>query len=113
MLTIFERILDTLAVDTLTVHLSSKTYWTSIAKMVRLSLVLLAPALLHMGSSLPTTEASQSLSVGTPAGIASLNDLSEDLPQPRSAGETFLSEKRSLPMTPKWLRWLPFEQINM
>ncbi|KAI0479924.1 hypothetical protein F4859DRAFT_477762 [Xylaria cf. heliscus] len=34
-------------------------------------------------------------------------------PEGQSGRAIPLPEKRNLPVTPKWLRWLPFENINM
>ncbi|KAI8629994.1 hypothetical protein F5Y19DRAFT_474940 [Xylariaceae sp. FL1651] len=100
--------------------------------MVRLSLTLLAAALLQTGSSLPIVEERQNpIPISLPSGFPTDTGFSyhprptgfPGHPRPTGTGKphhhaqpTSASpepEKRGLPATPEWLRWLPFDRINM
>ncbi|KAI1186807.1 hypothetical protein F5B17DRAFT_345258 [Nemania serpens] len=101
--------------------------------MARLSLALFAAALIQMVSSLPIVEGKQVHNVPTepPTGLLTelqagvptelTTDLPVDLPHPyphilqspHPASKHAATVKRNLPVTPEWLRWLPFESINM
>ncbi|KAI1194720.1 hypothetical protein F5X97DRAFT_266967 [Nemania serpens] len=101
--------------------------------MARLSLALLAAALIQMASSLPIVEGKQvpnvpsepltGLRTELQAGPSSKlpTELPVDFPHPHPhilqsgnpASKPAATAKRNLPVTPEWLRWLPFENINM
>ncbi|KAI1112351.1 hypothetical protein F5Y14DRAFT_422409 [Nemania sp. NC0429] len=93
--------------------------------MARLSLVLFAAALTQMVSSLPIVEGKQVPNTPTEPPTRFPTELQAgphvDLPHPHPhilqsplpASKPALVTKRNLPVTPEWLRWLPFESINM
>ncbi|KAI1162824.1 hypothetical protein F5B18DRAFT_622298 [Nemania serpens] len=101
--------------------------------MARLSLALFAAVLLQMVSSLPIVEGKQVPNIPTepPTGLPTElqtglpTELPTELPvdlshphphilqSPHAASKPAVTAKRNLPVTPEWLRWLPFESINM
>ncbi|KAJ8117861.1 hypothetical protein ONZ43_g4107 [Nemania bipapillata] len=97
--------------------------------MARLSLALLVVALLQTGLSQPIVKEGQDLPTSlltavltvptaiTGTGSSPLpTDIVPHIPhlhQPHPASKPTVPEKRNLPVTPEWLRWLPFESINM
>ncbi|KAI0868860.1 hypothetical protein GGS24DRAFT_506339 [Hypoxylon argillaceum] len=82
--------------------------------MARLSVALLVVALLQLGSSLPIVEATQDLSAlpdsSSPSLTTGVPVHQPHLHQPHPASKQAVLEKRSLPVAPEWLRWLPFEK---
>ncbi|TGJ82119.1 hypothetical protein E0Z10_g6635 [Xylaria hypoxylon] len=90
--------------------------------MARLSLALLVAALLQAGSSLPIVEEGQfsptSQQSGFPTGLPTgfptgFPHHQHPLHNLEPEGRPAPPEKRSIPVAPEWLRWLPFESINL
>ncbi|KAI3326705.1 hypothetical protein HD806DRAFT_414880 [Xylariaceae sp. AK1471] len=102
-------------------YLTAYAISNTVIEMVRLSLTLLATTLLQTGTSLgfPTgfsggVHPTSTEFAPVPAGFPQ-----HHRPQPMGTqqqhpiGEAYLPQRSKLPVTPEWLRWLPFDMINM